>query len=1423
MSRRSSRGIVAALLLALAAPAVFLPSPAWGDDTLLATIESDLERRRQSLRRLNEILEIHKTKAPSGFVAAILGDANPDFQRYRRQLETYTSQLAAEEQAYREALSADLIARLDGKTAAEQQDYVGRRYTESVQYNQLQTERARNILTGQLRAASSAEDRARAFATAEALLRTARLDEEMAAGAQRRLGGIDDSSRMRDLMRAATAAGPTYAHEFPDSQAREAEDWLRGHGRDAHIDEYRRLARSGLIRDPNVDVVLTGTVREEVARDAERALADQLRSKSLQPNRYDILRWFVSKDPRKSAEEELRAEIGATPEYRALDLLSPGTTDASPDYFRGLALAVREQQNEISKWRTDLIPGSKITTGAGTAHIIGDNAGEMSLTQVDARIGRYQKDADAVVAALEAAAASKGDTSGLDPEHRRLLRNYGYLRQDAAGNERLAVPTGARQLAGLTGDLNLPGARLLDMVSAANAYKLLASTVLPQAAAGNVGRLLGVAGASERAVALGMTAADVIVGAGTDAAFQYAETGKVDAARLAIDSTLMRAGLGGAGHATDAVATRLASNFANPAVRKNAEAFLKEAIGLPSEAALQSYYEASMSGSGMSYDSFLANLYNGAMARRFASAANSDQPSESGAGQPAWFKQIATDDPDLGGAVVMRQQELARRYETAHGRLADVLGEAAAGQILAGRPSAGDEPLAPAPSREQLANRISHALESGQMSWPELKMLYAQNPGLEPVLQTVADKRKATFVGLVARAQELARADLDTEARLRRGRLEENLADHPDQLRDALAQHDRWYAGEKARIETTPESPGSGNITSDIDRSSESERVRKYLRTLYEQRVGHHEAPLTSAQAYDVNEYMNVFPTISRGIKHGRELDALPATGEFRGMSHAEAVEAGGLAGAMLHMTPAQRERFRENRLRSAPNDEARRLLQKQFSAADVSLTRTDENLRAEMDRLVAENPGLAANQVDLTIRARDNLYQKRAEAIREKQFRVDELERQIDDAGGDAARTEVLTRERDGLLGEIERDWSTAMREGIETYSTFAALDTIVINGQIKKISPRALIEDPNFTREKLTEQGRDYSPEQIRGIMDDQVMMMTHHMNGFHEGHEGTTDAASAMGKYAERAVLGLKLSGADMTTKANADLNNWSRELVENRKDPQKLREVLKKIAVEAGHGPDAEAGLLAFAKMVEAAVPGAEGLFVDPSLVHAHSAGGDATSERMRRARAEVASRRRLDEEKHEAAALGPETAAAENAAAVNRLDDELGTIRAQREKRRHLRENYREQDWKAAEALEEERNTLLGRRRVLEALGADGSALQEVDKELAANNRQLAALGHRFAAEGGAASLGPDAEDVRLANLLAAKERELAEREAGQPGLDKAAEEARQTRSAERQIFPESAGRFEPLELPAVAPGSKVRITLMGASVEIPVR
>lgn len=1421
MKRRLS-----ALLLMLL---IALPRPVFAEEhgnreEILARIDQERARMIANMRLVIENGYILNTKAPSGFVAAVLGDSNPDLARHRRMLEQQSRVNARTESEFRQVISAEIIAATRGMSKQEATAYLVQRSNDISAVYARSRSTAQGVLVDRLRRAGNDEERAKAYAHADGLMRTVQLEEEMVQAALRRNGGQDDFARMRELARRASGTRVSLRNtDIADDDEREAEIFVRKARVEAQISEYRRLAQTGRLVNPNTGQLEEGPRRIAMAEDAERALATEMQAKALKPNSYDILRWMIPETERAKQSAQIRQSIADTPEYTALDFLGTGAGSDQSQHFLALAQAVRKQSTGVNDWRAGFVKGTDATgvsaidetvnvirTGTADFNRILGTAGEMSLDRVDARIARYQTEVDSVTnafteaARLEREAAAKGlrgNPADLDTTSRALLKKHGYVVGNA-GEERFVIPTGTRSLGGLKNDLNLPGDHLLNAISGQNMLEIALTSYIPGATAGKVGTLLEGLNVGTRGVRAATFATDLAAGVVLDSGLEYAKTGKVDPARIAIEATMLQSTLGTLGKATGGVSKQLTDYISQPGVRRAAETSLTQALGLTSEAALQSYYQSAVSGQDMSYDTFLANMLNGAMSRGMSRVIEG----------PA----VAGMPEGLRGEIDARQAAVNQSRTRAAERLKAVLGDDLVQP--SGRDGQEGLSLTPGARAENITKVMDDALNSGAMTWSELKLLYADNKGLEPLLKAVNERRTQYFSDIVKPAQRMAEADLNAEYVRESERIEAEYADDPAALQAARQRHQNAYDAELALIRTDPRSPGSGNLTSDVDRSIASERVRKKLKEIYRGDNENFEIPATSAQSYDVNEYIDVFPVINKTMPLSDSLAGLDVPdGDFQGLQHEQATQAQGYATAMLHMNGAQRAKYRENVLAGASDTE---LATRQLDLATKSLDRADLELKTEMDRVAAENPNLSANPSDLAIRARDNLYGRRTEAIRTKATEMLHVENEmaaLREKGVDDASPEMqaLIDQRNAMAADIQRDWGYTLREGIETYASFTGLDAVVNDGQIPKdASIRKLINDDGYVRLRPGESAdgipegatvKRLSDAQVENFLNDQVMMMTHHANGFHEGNEGVIDAGSAIGKYAERTVLALKMQGKDLSKPPYDVLNKLSEELVANRKDPEKLREVLTRIGRQYGGDASPETGLLQVMKMVQDAVPQTRGLW-DPKTMGLAPAGaaapGSDSATPMRRIKTQLANRRRLLQDEEETLRRsGPASAAQANQLKQQRLTDELSQLNAQKERRKRLGSRYLKKDWEEAEALEAKDRELKDRIERVRALRGGLQGGDPLYKELQENSAKLRKLQQDYADAGGTGLYTPDETDARIDARIARIQEEQALRE-------KAGEryKALEAEAAERRA-----------NAPAVPDGEEAEVSVLDAS------
>lgn len=1290
--------LVAALGLCLPAPTPAQDGAATRDELLRDIRAAQAKAGQRFEGFVSNERDYRATQDPSG-IWVLLGERNPDYQRYERGKVLWRQRVAQEESKYRQTVSAEILAATANLPLAEQRRVTGQLASEATRRYESKQRAAQAWLVQGLRDADGDEAKRRAaFNTVDGMLRSARADMEMKLEASRRLspvaGGNDfvgrraptsaTTVRLDELMRRAGETDTNVRRGTTDPAEHEAAMWILGERQKADIEEYRRLARNGLMVDPSSREPIEGALRSQMAEDAERALADHLRRRVSQPGFMD---WYH--DSRSDDAAAVQREVESAPEYQALDWLTPSRTTNMPEYFRAAALATRRSAQGVDEWRDGFIPDSKFSAGAGRAHYIAGSewTGDQSLAAVDRRIDAYKGQVDRVVAAFDAAAATTPE--GLSPEHRQLLTDMGFIDGSDPRRLRYQVPQGVGRIEGLKSNLNLPGAHWLDAISAKNATQAVVAAAVPQMAAARVASLLTAAGAGTRMVQASAFATDLLAGAAVDAGFEYAETGTVDAGRLALDSLVLGPAMAaGHGLAAGAFAERLKSNGT---LRRQAEQFVAQSLGLTSESAVQEYITAAREGRGTSYEGLLSNMVSGLVARGAAGGLEvTGRSLEAARKLPLAERAVrAADDwakprmPEgLYDAVFRDPAERARMQERT-AAWAETVGGARErlDQALGRGTEAGGTARRDAPDEATAGARVDDALVRGELSWADLKLLYAEDPsGLASIMRDVNQRRDRTFRGMEAQAKERASTALQRDHDGRRRDIEGRYAGDPAGRDRALAELDRWYRDEQKLIAEPLVAPGSKNLSSDIDRSARSTYVRRELKTMSDEvmaaAAGRDGLPPTTARAYDVNEYIDVFPTVSRTLDErtgarrsgGPDLADQPVGGPYGGLKLAQASEANSLAAAMLHLTPEQRRKYRQNRLEALPPGEGRTKMERLFDVADERLAVGERELRTEVERLVAENPALDAADPDTVLRARDNLYGRRTEALRDKEVELS--------GTTDPARKRQLT-------AEIELGWNEALREGIEAYSDFTSLDAIVKRGQLADRSVADLIADPAFTAKEL-----GYDPRQAEGMLNDQAMMMSHHLNGYHAGHEGMLDAASALGKYAERSVLAHKLMGSDLATGPLKDLGDFAKELVANRKDPAALQRVLERY----GKG-SATRGLERLQSLIETTTPGMAGLFTPEGTP---GAGGtvDPGGTSLREARARLALARERERDRARLAALdGPTAAAAAVRQDLSDLELEETSVRSEHDRLEGLRTKYRTADWPEAEKLQNELDAL----------------------------------------------------------------------------------------------------------------------------------
>jgi hypothetical protein len=377
--------------------------------------------------------------------------------------------------------------------------------------------------------------------------------------------------------------------------------------------------------------------------------------------------------------------------------------------------------------------------------------------------------------------------------------------------------------------------------------------------------------------------------------------------------------------------------------------------------------------------------------------------------------------------------------------------------------------------------------------------------------------------------------------------------------------------------------------------------------------------PPTPATVYDLNEYQKVDHVFDRAINRppplrpGQESDPsvmrdinptsmaqanvgvdVQVNGLTQRLSQADATEASSMASAMYHLNPQQRLAYENNLRRAAITPESRVTLESQLAYAREGLVRGDRDLRTTL-RQMGLNPETATP--DAIIRAKDRLYGERAVRLRDREFQLEQLP--------------VGDPRRQTLAAEIQREWNQTMRDGVETYSDLTGIDIVVrriqaANGPntppADRVDVRVAIDGKRAN--EFTAEALGITRQQAQGMLNDQLMMVSEHVEMLRHQQETPEKAASALSKYAERVVLALKLQGVDINQGDARILNEMARDLAPYRKDFGRLKGVLEGFDNPNGGG-NMQRGLDAMIQAFERALPGANGILTSESPANANT--------------------------------------------------------------------------------------------------------------------------------------------------------------------------------------------------------------------------
>ncbi len=1109
------------------------------------------------------------------------------------------------------------------------------------------------------------------------------------------------------------------------------------------MEEYRRLALTGLVVDPETNVPVGGILRIRVAEQAEKALVQYLD----RVGRLGEFRKLWSSEPLRDLGKSLVEKIKYRPDYKILHYLETGETPTPKHFFLIVANVIRtEQEALVSVYRDGYLGGKwdqvDLEQLMRVANLYGD--GDDNIEEVKERLNRFIKEMDtAHDALLNARKMSPEQLEQDKPRHYQLMRQMGYI--DIPDNDqkraRYVIPETARSFRSFaeraSNNVDIPGKGILAAVNLRTAGQAAISAILPELAGAQFAAYGRNVFVSERAYAAATLAGEAIAGTLLDASMESffnrrdARPGQkikgVEWDRLILESmilgTVTQFTGGVVDEAFDVTLKTLGSKTPNsalykaikkhPLMAKHVEAYARTALGLASETSLTTFFQMYVQGN-MDETSWQAVLINSALSRAVAKGVNlAESPKvtwqEIKRYLPKESRPVFDANPRL---IAETRENINRQREEARKTLKDFQ-ERTAGEIITSK-------------------RLFRELAQGELSWRNLtKVIYpAMKDRLRGPMESLRVMRKRSFDKMKRKAIKRSIRDINRFFDLLTIKAN-NKSKTKTELTTKLKKIEARREAELQLVRKKIIAPGSQDPTSDIDRSSRSQWVRRHLRAIYDaeirlSRVG--DGP-SSARAFDVNEYINVMPFISETGQYMSAMRSFTAKEGPGNLGHSVAMEALSLAAVMRFMSAPERLIFLDNKRAAlkAEIDAGQAMavdsgrLERQIEFAMNSIAKAEKVFQIERAEVAKRKPGLRDSEIDLL--ATDAIYDRKMAKISNKQFELSLIENQNS--------PEAL-----GLRAEIMRDMADGLRSGIETYSSPVGIDIIVSriqgakrpDGSKKKVADR--LEEAGFT---LKGELSDFSSHDIKAMINDQLMFITEHVHGFSSGHEGAYETGRALGKYIERAFLGMKILGLDIGEVRRRPEYDPHRRLLEAaqslaavKDNPEALLERLKDFSRTSP--PSYESGMAEIFWLIEKVLPGMKnltGVSADAPPIKATSAAEsrqlDATYRRARM----IARLHWRDELTLVRETLGPEHAIKLVSTDIAGTKAKIASINQRMAAMAKLGEDYQSKDWGVVSRLQ----NALYEVRVLAANLTDPKAplLKEIHKQKKAVEAQLESL------------------------------------------------------------------------------------------------
>jgi len=995
------------------------------------------------------------------------------------------------------------------------------------------------------------------------------------------------------------------------------------------LEEYRRLALTGLIVNPETTQPIGGMLRIRIAQQAEQALIQYLKRTGKAAGPFTKM---VFGEPLRALGSSLEKELEKNADYKLLKFLDHGEEPTPQFFFLIAARVIRaEQEGLLSAYRDGYLGGGTTQVDLEqllrVANLHGDD--DDNIDDVKMRVERYLKDMDTAHDALiSARKLTPQELEQKKPRHYILMREMGFIagQNDDPEGARYVIPENQRSFRSFAqrarGTAYLPGKGVLSAINLRNAAQILASAIIPELAAARFAHYGRNIFLSQRAYAAATLAGEAMAGTLVDASLEHywnwvdAKPGEkikgVEWDRLILESIVLGSATqftsGAADTAFDVAVKTLGSETPksalykamkkHPLLAKHLEAYARTSLNLATETSMTTFYQMYIQGN-MDETSWKTILVNAALSNAIGAAVDKTKGMVANKKVLVWhelreylpkkIRPYFDANPKLAAETV---KNVNRQLQKAQNALEEFQNRTSGEKVT--------------------AKRLFRDLSTGQLNWRDLtKVIYpALKKKIAEAMENLRLMRKEYFSSMEVEAKKLAIKDINRFFNLLEIKANKEIQDRAELLKKL----DELKTRREAELRLVQEeiiAPGSEDPTSDMDRSSRSVWVRRHLRAIYEARLrfSTEDAIPTSARAFDVNEYITVIPFIKESGKYMAAMRKSTANDGPGNLRHSVAMEALSMAAAMRFMDTKSRLRFLENLRvslkRKIDAGEAMSVdlgrLERQIDYAMTSIAKSKEAFDTERKLVVKRNPGLSNDEIDLL--TTDAIYDRKMTEISNKQFQLSQMPDQH-------------SKEALDLRAEILRDMAVGLRSGIETYSSPVGIDIIVSriqgakrpDGKKKSVSDR--LDDPQLT---LKGELADYSEHDIRAMINDQIMFITEHVQAFNRGHESVYETGRALGKYLERAFLGMKILGLDIAEvrkrpeyDPHRRLLEAAQSLVAVKNDPVALLERVKLFSRTVPKSHDA--GMAEIFYLIEKVIPEMDkltGVRVDEPVIDAAS--------------------------------------------------------------------------------------------------------------------------------------------------------------------------------------------------------------------------